>query len=447
MKQEPAPPAERPPMPTLSDAAVEILRAQPETHSFYVSPNVSKKRERNARAATAMPAWEEVVALVDCTVFGSAKDALVFGREGLYYKWSSHPDIPTYQSWDAVAKHGAEDIEEGGLNTRCRIGERVYSMLGDRAAICAAINEMWGLLVADPKAGDLASLGELSSCYVAPDVPKKKERNARASCAVPDDEEVLALVDFTVFGSANNAVVLTSSGIYHDHLASDVPVHVPKRDIWSHPITVLESDWASGVVSIGGVELLMAMPGDDLDRLVEVLGQFFTPQDEVGRADSTPTDAVQTPRSGVKRATTVDELVESVGRFICGIESAQMMSALENELRTHVLSGVALETSEVPVAYVPIWGEELGLVLTDRAIHFDATEWPDAKRVQPWAGLRAGSFDKLDYYDGRLGQHQQRFRVLVVGETEYPVVWGTYWRDIVVVLDFFCQRVPVRPSG
>ena len=44
--------------------------------------------------------------------------------------------------------------------------------------------------------------------FVAPDIPPKKLANAVAKCAVPDDDEVVGLVDLTVFGSAKDAFVL-----------------------------------------------------------------------------------------------------------------------------------------------------------------------------------------------------------------------------------------------
>ncbi|MBL9043957.1 MAG: hypothetical protein JNM83_20250 [Myxococcales bacterium] len=54
----------------------------------------------------------------------------------------------------------------------------------------------------------------LSSLYLQPNIPDKKLRNARKFCEVPDEEDVLALVDCTVFGSASDAVLFGSRHLF-----------------------------------------------------------------------------------------------------------------------------------------------------------------------------------------------------------------------------------------
>ncbi len=55
---------------------------------------------------------------------------------------------------------------------------------------------------------------QLSSLYLAPSIPDKKLRNARKFCEVPDEEEVLALIDCTVFGSASDAVLFGNQHLF-----------------------------------------------------------------------------------------------------------------------------------------------------------------------------------------------------------------------------------------
>lgn len=50
--------------------------------------------------------------------------------------------------------------------------------------------------------------------YVAPNIPPDKLANARRTCVTPADEEVLALVNSTVFGSAENALLVGTSGVF-----------------------------------------------------------------------------------------------------------------------------------------------------------------------------------------------------------------------------------------
>ncbi len=50
--------------------------------------------------------------------------------------------------------------------------------------------------------------------YIAPNIPPSKLANARRACFTPPDEEVFALVDSTVFGSAENSLLIGSSGVF-----------------------------------------------------------------------------------------------------------------------------------------------------------------------------------------------------------------------------------------
>jgi hypothetical protein len=62
-----------------------------------------------------------------------------------------------------------------------------------------------------------AAKGDLrfDELFIAPDIPPKKLANAVKKCAVPDDEEVVGLVDLTVFGSAKDAFVFGSRRLHH----------------------------------------------------------------------------------------------------------------------------------------------------------------------------------------------------------------------------------------
>ena len=54
--------------------------------------------------------------------------------------------------------------------------------------------------------------------YTVP-IPEKKANNARASLNIPHGDQIFALVDFTVFGSAKDAMVVTESGLYWKGIA------------------------------------------------------------------------------------------------------------------------------------------------------------------------------------------------------------------------------------
>lgn len=59
--------------------------------------------------------------------------------------------------------------------------------------------------------------------HVAPAIPPRKLAKARAVCRLPDDEEVLGLVDCTIFGDASDVVLLTQRGLHHRNMVNDPP--------------------------------------------------------------------------------------------------------------------------------------------------------------------------------------------------------------------------------
>lgn len=50
--------------------------------------------------------------------------------------------------------------------------------------------------------------------YHLPPIPDRKEKNARKSMRIPESEEIFALLDLTLFGSAKHALVVTENGLY-----------------------------------------------------------------------------------------------------------------------------------------------------------------------------------------------------------------------------------------
>jgi serine/threonine protein kinase len=73
------------------EVLLPLLRGFLPQRDLHVLPDIPSNKLANASQACRLPAGERILALVDATVFGSAKNALLFGREGLYYHndWSS----------------------------------------------------------------------------------------------------------------------------------------------------------------------------------------------------------------------------------------------------------------------------------------------------------------------------------------------------------------------
>jgi len=55
---------------------------------------------------------------------------------------------------------------------------------------------------------------QFKKIYVAPEIPENKLNNANKSCQVPEGEEVLALFDFTEWGSAKDSMLICKDTLY-----------------------------------------------------------------------------------------------------------------------------------------------------------------------------------------------------------------------------------------
>jgi Carboxypeptidase regulatory-like domain len=51
--------------------------------------------------------------------------------------------------------------------------------------------------------------------YVEPNIPKPKQRSAQQAIGIPEDEHIFALVDATLFGTADEALVFGAKGVYY----------------------------------------------------------------------------------------------------------------------------------------------------------------------------------------------------------------------------------------
>jgi len=73
------------------EVLLPLLRGCLPQRDLHVAPDIPDKKLANACQTCRVPQGERILALIDATVFGSAKNALLFGREGIYYHndWSS----------------------------------------------------------------------------------------------------------------------------------------------------------------------------------------------------------------------------------------------------------------------------------------------------------------------------------------------------------------------
>jgi hypothetical protein len=117
--------------------------------------------------------------------------------------------------------------------------------------------------------GIVTTIHPNSSLYVTGSIPEKKLANARMTCAADPDEEILALLDCTVFGSAKDAVLFGERNIYYFNAVASVerPGCVAYRDLAGRSIT------ANGFeVSLGsGPGCNIAGGGVSVEQFVSVL--------------------------------------------------------------------------------------------------------------------------------------------------------------------------------
>lgn len=73
---------------------------------YFVEP-IPAKKVNNARVSLNIPPSEEIIALIDFTVLGGAKDAMVVTESGLY--WKTVMESPRVLSWEQLRQHAPRE--------------------------------------------------------------------------------------------------------------------------------------------------------------------------------------------------------------------------------------------------------------------------------------------------------------------------------------------------
>jgi serine/threonine protein kinase len=106
--------------PYLKTRIIEILRTHGSENKLHVSPHVPAHKASNAAKSCALRPDDTILGLIDCTAFGSASDALVFGEHGFYYhnKLGNSPDpgFVAYREFPGISfgRPSADCITLGG---------------------------------------------------------------------------------------------------------------------------------------------------------------------------------------------------------------------------------------------------------------------------------------------------------------------------------------------
>lgn len=104
--------------------------------------------------------------------------------------------------------------------------------------------------------------------FVAPNVPDDRIGNARRRTATPDDEEVFALIDFTVMNNGNDALLVTPLGLRIHHSTGDEPAtrFISYDEIRGAPVS--KAGWWK--IAIGAQQITVS-GGPNRDILVRFL--------------------------------------------------------------------------------------------------------------------------------------------------------------------------------
>ncbi|ALC89213.1 hypothetical protein AM500_05000 [Bacillus sp. FJAT-18017] len=199
---------------------------------FYIGDDIPPKKLANAMIKLPIPDSDRVLALVDCSTFGSGKRAIAIGMQGFYWHTTGTHRI-TWQKFlgmgpmtpkigEIVFKTGFSCV----LGTSSMKSHALMALLEDiRYYFRESGLEVDRPISNDVPAGsiDLEDIRRICedysgpSYYVAELIPAKKLEAARENYSIPDSDEVFALVDATVFGSAKLGLAICSGGLYWDN--------------------------------------------------------------------------------------------------------------------------------------------------------------------------------------------------------------------------------------
>lgn len=269
-----------------------FLRAQKYSSSgrVHVAPNIPKKLLSNALSAydlTVDP--NEVVVLIDDTMFASGKDGCLIGQDFLAIRESfSDAKVYAYDEVDALELKGSKLFvnkrqaiafnmpDKDDLHDcfsllqewlRTRGGEQSAPVAKLAAVKDSAGNHELSSEQVDSIVQMTLSLAErlgLERVYVRPHIPQKKLSAALESYgANMSADEVLVLIDDTLFGGAKDGVLMGES-----KLAVKMVFDAPRLFFWRHldSLAVEKSDLFVNSRKVG----TFTQVGE------KVLGEFFS---------------------------------------------------------------------------------------------------------------------------------------------------------------------------
>lgn len=451
-------PKARPTTGLLSDDAARLIQARIDGEWLHPVHDLERDDEHQAREWSGIPAWERVIAIAGNKAFGGLKRGLALGRAGLYHEHDPERERFGFQSWEHVAAHGADSSTDTFHKNHCRVGAVIYDLTipaDQQRALCDLVNEICDLIdpptigrapIPEPRqlprpstlTDVAAAFADDASTYVSPDIPRRKERNARKTTDIPDAEEMTVLIDLTVLGSAKNALVLSESGLYYNDSAhTDVPRHIAWSVVAGTKITTSKSR-----IDVGGTTLSLIVDAERVADLLHLMAAFCTESRYLAR--QLPQQIRDDGQGTMTRAASADELAASVWRITSGRKGFLVAPDIPEIEEQFAREAVQVPETEQVIALLcnkyDGSAEDLSYtVLTAAGIYYrDSKEEPPV--FESWHDVSLNGVEKIDLHmAGSNSGYPVRF--VVTGSLRIFIGYQrASWKDVASVVAFTARR-------
>jgi hypothetical protein len=234
--------------PSARRAARRVINRHEGIYGIEVGERISARKLRNARRHVGVPSNEPVLALLDHTIFGSGKEGMVLTDTALRY-WSMSQRVVIdymylpqrriekfdFRHIEILAPDGMSiklDTFQGTASQRdvLQLLKALAAAVATRPIECDALGKPCGEsadgVELSPEAmravrDALLAVKDMRAYFAGDDIPEKKARNARTACHVPPEETLIAIVDLTVFGSAEKCWTFTNRALRYRSASYD----------------------------------------------------------------------------------------------------------------------------------------------------------------------------------------------------------------------------------
>ena len=225
----------------IADVLAARFATLPNDTRLFVKDIPIRKREKAWRSMNVREEADAICLLYDDTIFGSASEGLVVTNEAVYFKnIMEHPVRLRLDRVKAVKLVKDSQMSISGYGCECH-------MLGNKAknALCKALDGLGAELarLGVTFGDDSSAVDAVISCfsdikgngdvYVGDNIPDKKRMNAhRALCVKEPISDICVLADATVFGGAEEGLVVTPKAIYFKN-SFETPSRIPWDEVRS----------------------------------------------------------------------------------------------------------------------------------------------------------------------------------------------------------------------